>query len=124
MKYKGKEGNWSQIWNRAIEILNDPNRKIPYSTRWLYITLHLLEHRFCGEKEDFFFRRIKDLVEDSGISYRLVIKGIKTLKELKLIETWQMHWWVDKERRISSQKHVTAFRILEPPRDSQREWIE
>lgn len=110
MKYKDR--NYCQIYNEAIKRLSSHNAKIPYSTRWLYIHLCLLEHRFTGTKVDFFFRSIKDLKEDTQICYPLIIKGIKILKELGLIQTWQMHW-LDKETQKKSEKHITAFRILE-----------
>ena len=85
---------------------------MPYSTRWLYIWLNFLEHRFSGEKEDFFFRSIEDLQKDIRMGRRQIIDGIKRLeKTLKLIHTWQMHW-TDKKTKKKSEKHITAFRIL------------
>ena len=110
MKQKGK--NYCQIFNSAIEKLNTTNKKIPYSTRWLYIHLNLLEHRFTGKGENFFFRSIKDLKEDTQISIRQLIRAIKQLNGLGLIQTWQMHW-VDKKTGKKSEKHITAFRILD-----------
>ncbi|MCP4255632.1 MAG: hypothetical protein GY775_19945 [Candidatus Scalindua sp.] len=87
------------------------NDKIPYSARWLYIHLNYLEHRFTGNSEDFFFRSIKDLQEDTKMGRKQVINGIKILTALGLIHTWQMHW-VHKETEKKSKKHITAFRIL------------
>lgn len=118
-KYKGREdgggGNYCQVWREGIKQLNQHNKKIPYSVRWLYIQLHELEHRFCGTKNvDWFFRSIKGLQEDTKMGRNQVIKGIKMLKDLNLIETWQMHWWLDDDHTKKSPKHVTAFRILEP----------
>ncbi len=81
MKYKDK--NYCQIWNNAIEKLNKTNHKIPYSARWLYIHLNFLEHRYSGMNEDYFFRSIKDLQEDTQIGRKQIINGIKILKELK-----------------------------------------
>ncbi len=110
MKYKGY--NFCQVLNNAIEKLNTTNRKMPYSARWLYVHLNYLEHRFSGENEDFFFRSIKDLQNDTQIGYRHIIKNIKILEDVGLIQTWQMHF-INKETKKRSKKHVTAFRILE-----------
>lgn len=112
-KYKAEDGNYCQMWNKGIEVLNKHNKKITYSTRWLYTHLHLLEHRLTGPKNvDWFFRSYKDLKKDTGMGYREISKGIKTLKGLGLIETWQMHW-IDEDKK-KSEKHTTAFRILKP----------
>ena len=110
MKYKGS--NFCQIHNKAIEKLNQTSPKVPYSARWLYIHLNLLEHRFSGTKEDFFFRSIKDLQKDTGMGTKQIINDIKLLNELKLIHSWQMHW-IDKDTKKKSEKHITAFRILD-----------
>ncbi len=110
MKYKGY--NFCQVLNNAIEKLNKTNDKIPYSARWLYIHLNYLEHRYSGKNEDYFFRSIKDLQVDTQIGRKQIINGIKILKDINLIQTWQMHW-VDKETKKRSKKHITAFRILD-----------
>ena len=109
---KYKDGNYCQIYNKAIEKLNQNDKKISYPTRWLYVHLNLLEHRFTGEKEDFFFRSIKDLNKDTQIGCRQIVDSIKELKRLNLIHTWQMHWRDAKTGKLS-EKHITAFRILE-----------
>lgn len=109
---KYKDGNFSQVYNGAITALNKHNDSIPYSTRWLYVHLCYLEHRLTGKKEDFFFRSIKELSFETGISYRLVVNGIKTLKQQKLVNSWQMHW-KNKTTGKMSEKHITAFRILD-----------
>jgi len=116
MKYKG--GNFCQLSKKAIEILNESTyidakkkiRRIPASMRWLYIHLNLLEHRFTGKNEDFFFRAVKDLKKDTGFSEKTIIEGIKKLNDLKLIHSWQMHW-IDRETGKKTEKHITAFRI-------------
>ncbi|MBT6049119.1 MAG: hypothetical protein HN561_05685 [Candidatus Scalindua sp.] len=110
MKYKGT--NFCQVHNNAIEKLNKTESKIPYTTRWLYIHLNLLEHRFTGKKMDFFFRSIKDLQADMQMGRKQIIAGIKILKELGLIETWQMHWEGIETKKLS-RKHITAFRVLD-----------
>jgi hypothetical protein len=109
---KYKDGNYSQIYNGAIAALNKHNDSIPYSTRWLYVHLCYLEHRLTGRKEDFFFRSIRDLSRDTRIGTRQIVRGIKVLSKQNLIQTWQMHW-TDKETGKKSEKHVTAFRILD-----------
>lgn len=108
---KRKISNFCQVYNEAIKKLNRQNRKVPYSTRWLYIHLNFLEHRLSGENEDFFFRSIEDLQRDIKMGRRQVIDGIKRLEQLKLIKTWQMHW-VDRRTGEKSEKHITAFKIL------------
>ena len=107
---KSKHKDYCQIYNEAIDILASEN--ISASARWLYIVLSKLEHRFTGKSVDFFFRSNKDLQNDSGLSGKTVIKAIRELKKIQLIETWQMHW-KDKNTGKLSQKHITAFRILD-----------
>ncbi len=110
MKYKGT--NFCQIHNNAIEKLNKTESKIPYTARWLYIHLNLLEHRLTGKREDYFFRSIKDLQADTQIGRKQIINGIKILKDIGLVKTWQMHW-IDSHTKKKSRKHITAFRILQ-----------
>lgn len=124
-KYKGQDGKFCQIYWPAIIKINEANKKVPHSTRWLYTHLHLIEHLSSGgnwrrkvffegekEKQDWFYRSIEDLSKETGIGRRQVIGGIKTLRNLGLIKTWQMHW---KSKGVRSRSHVTAFRILEVP---------
>ena len=108
MKYK--HGNFCQVCNDAIDILAREN--ISTSAKWLYIVLCKLEHRFTGKNENFFFRSNRDLQNDSGLSGKTIIKAIRELIDLNFIETWQMHW-IDKKTGKKSQKHITAFRILD-----------
>lgn len=110
MKYKHR--NFCQVHNEAIVTLNKHNHKIPFSTRWLYVHLNLLENKFTGKKEDYFFRSLKDLSLDTQMSIRKVGEAIKELAELGLIQTWQMHWY-DKKTGKKSEKHITAMRITE-----------
>ena len=58
-------------------MLNMADCKIPYTARWLYVHLNLLEHRFTGEKMNFFFRSIKDLQADMQMGRKQIIAGIK-----------------------------------------------
>ena len=109
---KRKNRDYCQIYNWAIERLSGHNKRIQYSARWLYVCLTLLEHRLTGRKEDFFFRSIKQLQGDTQISRGNIIKGIKILENFGLIQTWQMHW-TDKKTGKKSEKHITAFRLLD-----------
>ncbi len=108
MKYK--HGNFFQVCNDAIDILAAEN--ISTSARWLYMVLCKLEHRFTGKNENFFFRSNKDLQNDSGLSGKTIVKAIRELKKIHFIETWQMHW-INNDTEKKSQKHITAFRILD-----------
>ncbi len=110
----GKRKNWNymQVYNGAVAVLNKHNHTVPYSTRWLYVHLCHLEHRFYDKKIDGFFRSIKDLSHETRMGTNQVVNGIKILNKQRLIESWQMHW-VDKKTGKKSEKHITAFRILE-----------
>jgi len=111
MKYK--IGNFFQVDKEAHERVTEAIRKgAPASIGWLYDVLCYDEHRFTGRKEDFFFRSISDLSADSGLSQRVVMRNLKCLKKLGVIETWWMHW-IDKKTGKKSEKHVTAIRILD-----------
>ena len=112
-KYKHTEGNYCQVWKAGVKKLNECNKSLPYSTRWLYIHLHLLEHQYYDSKIDGFFRSIQNLATDMQMGRRQVIEGIQRLEKLGLVKTWQMHW-IDLETKKQSRKHITAFRILEP----------
>lgn len=105
---KYKEGNFLQFPRGVFEKFHNAKT----STKWLYTILLELEHKFTGLKEDFFFRSIDDLSKDAKLSRPVIIRGLKELINLNLIQTWQMHW-VDKDTDKKSEKHVTAIRILE-----------
>lgn len=104
---KYKTGNYIQISRKAFKMLEDCKT----STKWLYIVLNELEHKFTGHKKDFFFRSIDDLSLDTELSRPTVILGLQELKSIGLVETWQAHWTDKKGRK--SEKHVTAIRMLE-----------
>ena len=108
-KHKGI--NFLQLHNNAIKTLSTHNHKIPYSARWLYIHLNLLEHRFTNNGKDHFFRSIKDLQKDIKMGRKQIIGGIKELEGIGLIQTWQIHW-INNVTGKKSEKHITAFRIL------------
>lgn len=107
MKYK--TGIFIQISREAFKKLAGSKT----STKWLYMVLNGLEHRFTGAgKQGFFFRSVDDLAVDAGLSRPVVIQGLRELEKLKLIETWQGHW-KDKRTGKLSEKHITAMRILD-----------
>ena len=108
-KYKGKDGNYCQIWKKGMQKLNEHNKKVPYSTRWLYAHLHLLEHLYYNAKIDGFYRSVENLKDDMKMGRRQVIEGVKTLEEVGLIQTWWIH--NDKQH---PEIHIRAFRILKP----------
>jgi len=111
MKYKN--GCFFQKSRTAHEKLREAiNNGAPDSIGWLYDVLCFDEHNFTGRREDFFFRTIKDLSADSGLSQRTVIRSMRRLKNEGLINTWPMHW-VDKKTGKKSEKHVTGIRILD-----------
>jgi hypothetical protein len=107
MKYKA--GNFLQL-NR--EIFNGKYNGLSWQAKWLYTVLTELEHRYTGKKMDFFFRSIKDLEKDTGMTSKTIRKYRQELEAHKLIFTWKMHWWMDDEQTQKSEKYVTAFRIL------------
>jgi hypothetical protein len=111
---KRKYGNYSQICNRVIYKLNKHNHKVSFATRWLYVHLNFLENKFTGssDKDDFFIHTIKEISNETGISNRQIGKSIRVLKDLGLIQTWQAHW-IYKNTGKKSEKHMTAFRMLE-----------
>ena len=84
---------------------------LSYKAKWLYTVLSELEHRYTGDKCDFFFRSQSDLKNDTGMTVKINIKYRKELIEKGYIKTWPMHW-IDKETKKKSEKHVTAYRIL------------
>ena len=88
---KRKLRNYCEVYNEAITILNQ---------------------RLSGEEENFFFHSIKQLQEETQISSKQIINSIKLLNQINLIHTWQMHW-IDKKTNKKSEKHITAFKILE-----------
>jgi hypothetical protein len=107
MKYKG--AYFIQV---RRELFNDDKYKdLNRNTRWLYVVLNELEHRYTGEKEDFFFRSNEDLAKDCGMSEKLLKQAKKELLSTDLVQSWQMHF-IDKETGKKSKKKVTAYRIL------------
>jgi len=85
--------------------------KLSFRAKWLYTVLSELEHRYTGDKTDYFFRSQKDLSNDTGMTAKINIKYRQELIDNDYIQTWKMHW-IDKETNKKSEKHVTAYRLL------------
>ena len=85
---------------------------LPNSARWLYIVLCQLDNRFCRPTRDFFFRSLNDLEKDTGMNRKTIIKAKRKLESLYFVKTWQIHW-EDEETGRKSEKHITAFKILQ-----------
>ncbi len=85
--------------------------KLSYKAKWLYCVLSELEHRYTGDKCDYFFRAQSDIKNDSGMDLRTMRAARKELIESGYVDMWQMHW-IDKETKKRSEKHVTAYELL------------
>ena len=85
---------------------------LSWKAKWFYCVLHELEHRYTGPKQDFFFRDQSNLSNDTGMTVKMNIKCRKELVKKGFLETWKMHW-IDKKTRKLSEKHVTAFRLID-----------
>jgi len=112
MKYKS--GYYLQITRHLFH--GEKFQHFSKNAKWLYAVLCELEHRFTSEgkrkRTDWFYRSDKDLAKDSQMSLATTKRVKQELKNNKdIIELWQMHW-KDKELGKKSEKHVTAFRIL------------
>jgi hypothetical protein len=95
------------------KLFHDPEfQKLSINAKWLYVVLNELEHRFSGNKEDFFFRSNNDLAKDAGFSLPTLKRAKKELIESGLVQVSFMHW-VDSETGKRSKKHITAYQILE-----------
>lgn len=105
---KKKNGNFLQLSRRLFN--NEKFQKLSNNAKWLYVVLNELEHRYTGEKENFFFRSNEELVRDTGLSLRVLIRAKRELKGI--VQIWPIHF-VDPETKKKSQKHITAYRILE-----------
>ena len=57
--------------------------------RWLYCVLCKKNNDLTNGSRKEFFRSISDLQIDSGLSRQTIVNGLKYLKEIKVIRTWQ-----------------------------------
>jgi hypothetical protein len=104
-----KKGNYFIQLKR--ELWHEDYENLSVNAKWLYVTLNELEHRYTGEKCDFFFRSNEDLAKDVGMSLGTLKRSKKELLETDLIQHWLMHF-VDKETGKKSKKKISAYRIL------------
>ena len=108
MKYK--DGNYYQKSKRAFEILREAHASA--STCHLYDVLCFDEHKYTDGITQDFYRSIKDLCEDSGLSSKTVMKALKTLKDLTLIRTWQ-EYRHDDETGQKKRNRITNIMLLD-----------
>ena len=105
---KRKNGNYLHL---SRGLFNDEKfQGLSIYAKWLYVVLNELEHKYSGDKVDFFFRSNEDLAKDAGLKLSTLKKAKAELKGI--VQSWQMHW-LDTETGKKSEKHVTAYRILE-----------
>jgi hypothetical protein len=105
---KYKDGNFIQFPRSVFPKL----LPLKTSSKWLYVVLTELEHKYTGKNEDFFYRSIKDLSTDSGLSSDCIVRSLKELEQNNFIQKWQMHWWTNEEKTKKSRRHITAIRLL------------
>lgn len=105
---KLKGSNFLQL---SRKIWKDEYKDLSVTAKWLYTTLNELEHRYTGDKQDFFFRSNEDLAKDCGISSRTLKRAKKELLDTDLVEHWLTHF-IDQETGKKSKKKVSAYRIL------------
>ena len=105
---KRKNGNYLHLSRKLFN--NEGFKALSLNAKWLYVVLNELEHKYTGDKENFFFRSNDDLALDTGFSLPTLKKAKRELKPF--IQMWQMHFR-DTETKRLSKKHITAFRILE-----------
>lgn len=107
---KHKDGNYLHL---SRQLFNEEKfQALSMNAKWLYVVLNELEHRFTGEKEDFFFRSNEDLTGDTGMSLPTLKRAKAELKDNNIVEMWQTHF-IDPKTKRKSEKHITAFRIKE-----------
>lgn len=104
---KRKAGNYLQLSRRIFQ--GESYEGLSVNAKWLYVVLCELEHRFTGEKDDFFFRSNNDLVKDTGLSLATLKRAKKELLQTDLIQTWQKHFIIDGNKK--SEKKVTVYRL-------------
>lgn len=93
------------------ELWTEEYKDMSINAKWLYTTLNELEHRYTGDKCNFFFRSNEELAKDCGMSINTFKRAKKELLETGLVQHWQMHF-VDTETRKKSEKKISAYRIL------------
>ena len=64
--------NGSNPFIQLSRSIFNPDCKLSFRAKWLYTVLSELEHRYTGEKEDFFFRAQHDLRNDCSRDLRTI----------------------------------------------------
>lgn len=105
---KRKEGFYIQL---KRELFTEEYLSLSINAKWLYVVLNELEHKYTGDKCDFFFRSNEDLAKDSGMSLATFKRAKKELLDTDLVQHWQMHF-IDPNTGKKSEKKVSACRIL------------
>ena len=90
---------------KRCEELKNPNGALA-----LYLALKKLEHQFCTDEKDYFYRSDEQLTEDAHMSLPTIKRQKKELKQVGLITTEQRHYIRDDGKK--SEKRVTVYRIL------------
>lgn len=106
MKYK--TGSYVQLDKK---IFSEEYASMSVGAKWLYTYLTGLEHRFCTEDKNYFFRTDEQLSKDVGISLNSLKKYKRELKEVGLIQINYGHY-VDRKTGKKSQEKYTAYTIL------------
>lgn len=93
------------------DIFTEKYANLSTNAKWLYVVLNELEHKFTGEKEDFFFRMNDDLAKDCNMALGTFKKAKKELLETDLVQHWHMHF-NDPKTGKKSERKISTYRIL------------
>jgi len=107
MKDKTGQGSYCQILNNSFTQLTQS--KVSAYSKTLYFYLNHLENRLQQKGNDWFYRSIKNLSEDTGISTREINRSLIELRENGFISTHLS--WI-KRKGIILKKRITVFTIL------------
>ena len=92
------------------ELFTNTYHNLSTNAKWLFVVLNELEHKFTGNKEDFFTRSDTQLAEDTGFSLATLKRAKAELKKTDLIQTWKCHFINEDGKK--SKLYYTAYRIL------------
>ncbi len=106
MKYNNT--NFLQLTRKLFQ---EQYKDLSINAKWLFVVLNELEHRYTGEKEDFFTRSDTQLSKDTGLSLSTLKRAKAELKKTDLIRTWKCHF-VNPKTKIKSKVYYTAYRVL------------
>lgn len=94
------------------DIFADEYKTLSINAKWLFVVLNELEHRFTGEKQDFFIRSNEQLSKDTGMSLSTLKRAKSELLKTGLVKTWKCHY-VSNDTGKKSEVHYTAYKITE-----------